>query len=47
MDSAIYKKYIAEMLERIDDERYLKQIYTIVHRKFIRVRLEEENERKG
>lgn len=31
-----YRKYINQMLECIDNERDLKQIYTIVHRKFIR-----------
>lgn len=29
-----YKEYIIRMLEHIDDERDLKQIYTIVHHKF-------------
>lgn len=31
-----YREYIKQMVDCIDDERDLKQIYTIVHRKFIK-----------
>ena len=30
-----YKKYISQMIEKINDEKTLKQIYENVHRKFI------------
>lgn len=36
-----YKKYIIKMLKYIDSEKDLSQIYTIVHRKFIKRRPEE------
>lgn len=30
-----YKHYIAEMLERISDEKHLDRIYNVVHKAFI------------
>lgn len=35
-----YKKYIIEMLDKIDMEKDLSRIYAIVHRKFIKRSLE-------
>ena len=35
MSNEKYRKYIAEMIEQIEDNRVLKQIYAIVHRFFI------------
>ena len=36
MEAEELKKYIHEMVDRIMDERRLRQIYTIVHNSFIR-----------
>nr|DAE57536.1 MAG TPA: hypothetical protein [Caudoviricetes sp.] len=38
MEAEELKKYIHEMVDRIMDERRLRQIYTISHRAFIRDR---------
>lgn len=38
MEAEELKKYIHEMVDRIMDERRLRQIYTITHRAFIRDR---------
>lgn len=42
-----YKYYIAEMLNRISDEKHLKRIYDVVHRSFIneRIRKKEHGQR--
>lgn len=36
MDSEKYKKYIIEMVEKIDNIEFLKRIYDYVHKYFIR-----------
>lgn len=36
MSADKYKKYIIEMLEKIDNEVALKRIYNIIHANFIR-----------
>lgn len=36
MDNEKYKKYIIEMVQKIDDLKYLERIYNYVHRFFIR-----------
>ena len=38
-----YKKYIADMLEHINDENAIRLIYSIVHAKFIIARQDELN----
>ena len=35
MNKEEYRQFIIKMLQCIENERDLKQIYTIVHRKFI------------
>ncbi len=36
MENEKYKKYIIEMVLKIDDNKYLKRIYNYVHKLFIR-----------
>lgn len=36
MDSYKYKKYIVEMVQKIDDLNHLERIYNYVHKFFIR-----------
>lgn len=36
MDKETYKKYIVEMVEKIDNLSYLQRIYAYVHKFFIR-----------
>lgn len=36
MDSEKYKKYIIEMVLKIEDSKYLERIYNYVHKLFIR-----------
>ena len=36
MENVKYKKYIIEMVLKIDDSKYLKRIYNYVHKLFIR-----------
>lgn len=36
MNKETYKKYIMEMVEKIDDLSYLQRIYAYVHKFFIR-----------
>lgn len=36
MDGEKYKKYIIEMVQKIDDVIFLKRIYDYVHKYFIR-----------
>lgn len=34
-EKAMYKEFIHKMVDKINNENYLKKIYTIVHRMFI------------
>lgn len=36
MNNEKYKKYIIEMVQKIDDSKYLERIYNYVHRFFIK-----------
>ena len=36
MNNEEYKKYIIEMIQRIDDNQHLKRIFNYVHKYFIR-----------
>lgn len=36
MSNEKYKKYIIEMVQKIDNNRYLERIYNYVHRFFIK-----------
>lgn len=36
MSNEKYKKYIIEMVQKIDDSKYLERIYNYVHRFFIK-----------
>ena len=36
MDNESYKKYIIEMVQKIDNNKYLERIYNYVHKYFIR-----------
>lgn len=35
MPAYLYKKYISEMVEKIDEEKDLERIFCYVHRRFI------------
>lgn len=37
MDNEKYKKYIIEMILKINNSKYLERIYNYVHRLFIKV----------
>lgn len=36
MDNTKYKKYIIEMVQKIDNKEFLERIYNYVHRFFIK-----------
>lgn len=36
MDNEKYKKYIIEMLQKINDNKHLERIYNYVHKYFIK-----------
>ena len=36
MSNEEYKRYVIEMIQKIDDSEYLKRIFNYVHRFFIR-----------